>query len=68
MKSKDFILPELSVDLIGILDDLFPTLLPAPNKTSLEALMYNSGQRNVVEFMKYKLAESHKTMFGEEPN
>ena len=44
-------------ELVDELDELFPDFLPTPGST-LQEIMFRSGQRSVVEYLKDKLKDN----------
>lgn len=58
-------LPENTKDLIIWLDQSYPTLTPRPG-LSMDEIMYNSGQRSVVVFLKQKLEDAERSQFERE--
>lgn len=53
LKKNETDLPVTTDDLIKFLDKTFPTRTPQPNE-SLSEIMYRSGQRSVIDFLKQK--------------
>ncbi len=53
LKKNENDLPVTTDDLIKFLDKTFPTRTPQPNE-SLSEIMYRSGQRSVIDFLKQK--------------
>ena len=53
LKKNENDLPVTTDDLIKFLDKTFPTMTPQPNE-SLSEIMYRSGQRSVIDFLKQK--------------
>lgn len=43
-------IPTLSYDLIGLLDKVYPVVLPTP-ETTRDYQLYHAGQRSVVDFL-----------------
>jgi len=53
LKKNENDLPVTTDDLIKFLDKTFPIRTPQPNE-SLSEIMYRSGQRSVIDFLKQK--------------
>jgi hypothetical protein len=54
LNKKETDLPVTTDDLIKYSDKTFPTRTPQPSD-SLSEIMYRSGQRSVIDFLKQKL-------------
>jgi len=57
LNKKESDLPVNTDDLIKYLDKTFPIKTPQPNE-SLSEIMYRSGQRSVIDFLKFKVNDN----------
>lgn len=57
LNKKESDLPVNTDDLIKYLDKTFPIKTPHPNE-SLSEIMYRSGQRSVIDFLKFKVNDN----------
>ncbi len=57
LTKKETDLPNTTEDLIKYLDKTYPTRTPQPSE-SLSEIMYRSGQRSVIDFLKQKLNDN----------
>ena len=53
LNKKETDLPVKTDDLVEYLDKTFPVRTPHPNE-SLSDIMYRSGQRSIIDFLKQK--------------